>query len=168
MKVIENMFLRWIIALFLPYNLFLAVLTPLTVYLTYIFLLPFSPIVNGNFIRMGNYNLEFIPACIAVTAYILFTILLLVTKDIDLKTGVKMWIFGFLLVLGANIVRILILIFLLIYGNIQTFFTLHLFFWKVVASVYVAFVWIFLVWKFKIKSIPVYSDFKYLISLMKK
>lgn len=53
------------------------------------------------------------------------------------------------------------------YG-INYFNAIHLFFWTIVASVYVALVWIFMTKKMKIRSIPAYSDIRYLYKKAKK
>ncbi|MBS3172489.1 hypothetical protein J4438_02840, partial [Candidatus Woesearchaeota archaeon] len=61
-----------------------------------------------------------------------------------------------------NIIRIEILLFLLIKNNYNLFEQVHLLFWNFVSGIYVAFVWIILIKKYKINSIPIYSDIKYL------
>lgn len=71
-----------------------------------------------------------------------------------------MFLSGSLLILIMNISRILILIFVLIEFRTNYFEAIHMVFWKLISGVYVAFVWIFLVLVFKIKSIPIYSDLK--------
>ena len=65
-----------------------------------------------------------------------------------------------LLILIANIIRIDILIIALVKYSSNLFNTLHLFFWKVLSTIYVVILWIFLTKLFKIKEVPIYSDFK--------
>src|SRR3989344_1881903 len=67
---------------------------------------------------------------------------------------------GSLLILAMNLIRIDVLIIVLIEKGVNYFETLHLFFWKILSSVYVALVWIFMTYKFKVKEIPVVDDFK--------
>jgi len=45
----------------------------------------------------------------------------------------------------------------------RLFETVHLFFWKILSGVVVVIIWIYLTRKYKITSIPVYDDIKYLI-----
>src|SRR3989338_5404729 len=59
-------------------------------------------------------------------------------------------------------------VFVLIKYGLNYFDMIHLFFWTFVASTYVALIWIFLTRKMKIKSIPAYSDIKYLYEKAKK
>ena len=59
-----------------------------------------------------------------------------------------------------NILRIDLLIFVLLEFGSDLFDKIHLVFWNFISGLYVAFVWIFLVKKFKVKSIPVVSDVK--------
>ncbi|MBI2673204.1 hypothetical protein HYX19_03010 [Candidatus Woesearchaeota archaeon] len=74
---------------------------------------------------------------------------------------------GILLILLLNIIRIDILIFIFLEYGINWFNNLHLFFWKFLSSIAVVLIWIFLCHKFKIKNIPVYSDFKFLMKEIK-
>ena len=87
-------------------------------------------------------------------------------KDIKLKTSLKMFFLGSFIILLANIIRIESLIIVLINGGKNYFETLHLLIWKVLSSIFVALVWIFLIKIYKIKSIPLISDFKQIRKLM--
>lgn len=156
-KLILRIILIVLIAIF-NLELFYFLFSKLTFYLTYLSLFFYDIFIKENMFIVNNTVLEFIPACVAGSAYFLLTLLILLTKNINLKKSIKLFLIGSLLILIANIIRLDILVFILInYGN-NLFNTLHLFFWKVVSSVYVAFVWIFLVYKFKVKEIPIYSD----------
>lgn len=77
-----------------------------------------------------------------------------------------MFLLGSLIILIANIIRIEALIIILLKGGQNYFETLHLFIWKILSSVFVAGVWIFLIKKFKIKSVPLISDIKAIRKLM--
>ena len=156
------------IAISLSAKLFYFVLAPITLYSSYFITKIFFPVViKENTFLINDLTLEFVPACVAVAAYILISLLILLTKDIKPKVLIKMFVIGFFLILIANLIRIEIMIFVLIeYGN-NLFKTLDLFFWKVLSTVYIVFVWILLTRLFKIKTIPVYSDVKYLIKRLK-
>ena len=121
----------------------------------------------GNVIVVGKRVIELIPACIAAGAYLLLALLILFTKGISLRKGIVLFFVGSVLILLANVIRIDILIALLLNDGVNYFEKLHLLFWKVLSSIYVAGVWIFLSWWFKIKGIPVYSDVRSLLKQYK-
>lgn len=151
------------IIIVLSYKIFYKVLIPLTLYPSfYILNLFYKASLQGQTILVNSHALIFIPACAALSAYILLAILILLTKDIKLKTGIKMFFLGSLIIFIANVIRIETLIFILVNGGRNYFETLHLFIWKVLSSIFVAIVWIFLIKFYKIKSIPLVSDIKYL------
>ena len=169
MKYIKKLVIRLVLAvlLTLSYQLLYKILIPITLYPSfYILKLAYQAELVNNSIITNSHSLTFIPACAAASAYILLGILILLTKDIRLKTGLKMFLLGSLLILIANIIRIESLIFILINGGKNYFETLHLFIWKVLSSVFVALVWIFLIKFYKIKSIPFISDIKQIRKLM--
>jgi len=165
--------LKFLLALLLAvfYKLFYIIFTPLTIYPAYIISNLFlnASLVN-KFLIIDSIKFEFIPACIAASAYFLLTILILTTKGIDFKKCLKLFIIGSLLILIANIIRLELLIYLFRNYSIELFNTIHLFIWKVIASVYVVLVWIFLTKYYKIKEIPIISTLKqfYKLSLFKK
>lgn len=163
---------RLIIALLslIFFKIYYLIFTTLTIYPIYflLFLLKYSPLLEKNIILINNIPLKIIPACIAGSAYALFTLLLLLTKNITWKKMLKIWLLGVFLILAMNITRLTILIILFFNLNINYFETLHLFFWKFLSTIYVVLIWIFLTWLFKIKTIPLYSDIKYLIKIMKR
>src|SRR3989344_1506071 len=170
MKYEIRLIIRLLIAVILSLSakLFYFVLAPITLYSSYFITKIFFPVaIKENTFLINDLTLEFVPACVAVAAYILISLLILLTKDVKPKVLIKMFVIGFFLILIANLIRIEIMIFVLIeYGN-NLFKTLDLFFWKVLSTAYIVFVWIFLTRLFKIKTIPVYSDVKYLIKRLK-
>ena len=119
-------------------------------------------------ILAGNHVIELIPACVAASAYLLLALLILLTRNISLKKGFMLFFMGSALILLANVIRIEVLTALLLSKGINYFETLHLFFWKILASVYAAGVWIALCRWFDVKEIPVYSDVLYLLCLSRK
>jgi exosortase/archaeosortase family protein len=141
-----------------------------TIWLSYIpiKILGYPISVEGNLITLGENTLRFISACTATSAYYLLAILILLTKDMGLKRGMKIFIAGALLILLMNIVRIDILLIVLAEKGVNMFTSLHLIFWEFISSLYVAAVWIFLVKKFRIKNIPAITDIKELYRKTKR
>ncbi|MDP4012516.1 MAG: pacearchaeosortase [Candidatus Nanoarchaeia archaeon] len=170
MRYLKGLVMRLILALLLvnSYSLLYKLLIPLTLYPSFYILKLFGyqATLAGTTILTNSHSLNFIPACAAASAYILLGILILLTKDIKTKTRIKMFLLGSLIILIANIIRIDSLIILLLNGGQNYFETLHLFIWKILSSIFVAGVWIFLIKKFKIKSIPLISDLKAIKNLM--
>ncbi len=136
------------------------IISPITFYLSYYSVSFLSPkLINSTSFIINDIRLNFIPACAAASAYILL-IILITTVDIKFKKMLKVLIVGSLLILIANIIRIDILIIALVKYGSNLFNTLHLFFWKILSTIYVVILWILLTNWFKIKEIPIYSDFK--------
>ena len=153
---------RYLSALMLSvfYHLFEFIFGPLTLFLTYgLSQLFFGATLSENVITISKQSFVFVPACIAALAYGLLALLILTTKGISFKNGLLLFVLGSLLILGANLLRIELLFYLFLTYGIDYFKTLHLFIWHVVSSVYVVFVWLFITWRFKVKHIPLYSDF---------
>ena len=71
--------------------------------------------------------------------------------------------FGSIIILTINLARILSLIYILENYGFNAFQQTHDFLWLILGSVLVAFTWIFLIKHYKVKSIPIYSDIKYLL-----
>jgi|TARA_Y100000310_G_C20607932_1_gene776503 exosortase/archaeosortase family protein len=107
---------------------------------------------------------------VAGAAYYLLFVLMIGIKQLNWKKGLKMFFVGSLLILAMNVLRIVILIIISEELGKNYFDAVHLLFWTLVSGVYIAFVWIFLVKKFKVDKIPFYSDLKYFYdrSLFKK
>src|SRR3990172_2780033 len=144
--------------------LFYAVFTPLTAYPVFALLnlLYDALLIPGKIILINRtIPIELIQACIAGAAYYLLLILNLSTRDIKLKTRVKMIAFSFLVFLVANILRIFVLSIIAISGS--SFFDItHIIFWYALSTVFVVAIWFAEVRLFKIKTIPFYSDVKFL------
>jgi exosortase/archaeosortase family protein len=117
---------------------------------------------------INNTLLRFIPSCIGASAYCFLLAIILLTKDIKLKTRINLFLFGSLLILILNILRIEVLIYILMKYGSDLFRTARESFWLFISGVYVAAVWLFLAWKFKIKTIPVYSDLRYIFKKLKR
>ena len=170
MKPIKKLFFRYLLALIIMIiglKIIYFFMSPITFYLSYYSIFYLSPIlISSNSFSINNITLNFIPACTAASAYLLL-ILLILTVDIKPKKAFKLILMGFLLILIANIIRIDVLIIALVKYSSNLFNTLHLFFWKMLSTIYVVILWIILTKLFKIKEIPIYSDFKEVLKLYK-
>jgi len=164
MKYIHKLIIRALLILIIPLNILLYIIKPVTIYpIYYIFyLLNYNPKLSFDALIINSYNLIFASACIAISAYHLLALLILFTKDIKLKDGIKYFLFGSFLILFVNILRIIVLILVGINYGEKWFELIHLTFWYGVSGVYVALVWILMIYLFKIKNIPIYTDIKYL------
>lgn len=168
-KKIISLFLRYLTILILGAgNLYIIykVLTPPTIYTTNLLLNIFtSTTLQGNFIYFGQTIIEIAPSCVAGAAFYLLLALLLSTADVKPKTRLYAILTAIAIFFALNITRILILASLISTPNFET---IHWVFWHIVSTIFVVATYIATVKLYKIKSIPVYSDFKYLISLTKK
>ncbi len=169
MKEYLNFLLRLLLCL-TPVSLFSFFLAPLTIYGTFLLLYSYHPTVIDTLFIVRGIKFEFIDACIATYAYYFLWVLCLLTKGITSKVRLKIIVFGFLMIYVMNILRIAFVIFLALNYSFFWFNLVHLLLWKFVSGIYVAFVWIFLVRRYKIKSIPIYDDLKtiYLLAFRKK
>lgn len=157
MKYFNSLIIRLILCL-IPLELFYIILTPLTVYGSYLLILPLNPHLNNSQFVVHSQAYNIVKPCVAGFAYYFFFLLTMLTKEI--KPRIKLIIFGFFLIFLMNIIRIALLIYIGTYYGPEAYESLHIFFWKFVSGIYVAFVWIILVKYFKITSIPVYDDLK--------
>jgi exosortase/archaeosortase family protein len=168
-KKITGLFLRYLTVLILGAgNLYLIykILTPLTIHTTNIILNIFTPTtLHENVIRFGATTIQIVPACVAGAAFYLLLILLFTTADLKPKTRAYAILTATAILFTLNIARILLLTSLIYLPNFET---IHWVFWHIVSTVFVVATYIATTKLYKIKSIPVYSDFKYLTSLIKK
>lgn len=169
MQYQKRLIIRGILAIVIALNfsIFYKIFSPLTLTLTKIILLPYKPVFAGTIIFIKNHVLEFIPSCTAASAYLLLVLLTLLT-DLKLKKAIKTFITGALIILAFNTIRIFILITILIYSGSNLFETMHLFFWKIIATIFVVLTWILLTKIYKIKEIPIYTDIQKLNKLRKQ
>ena len=152
-------------------NLFLIYLifTPLTIYPVYHILNLFYDItLLNNSIILGNQQIDIINACIAGSAYFLLFILNFSTP-MKPKQRIYSLIYSLFLLLVLNILRIIILSILLFNNlNPNLFEFTHKLFWYGLSTIFVIAIWFSEVKLFKIKDIPIYSDFMFLKKLIKK
>ena len=170
MKRLTDIILRYLILVVVAIPnlyIFYFIFTPLTVYPSYFFLnLLFNTTLKQTTIFINNISIEIIGACVAGSAYYLLLILNLSIPKIKIKKRIKMILFAFASLLAINLLRIFILSLLLISGS-QWFDITHKIFWYTVSIIFVVGIWFTEVKLFKIKTIPFYSDIKYINSLRK-
>jgi len=166
--IITSMFLRYITILLLGLGnlyLFYKLLTPLTVsVLAGLVSLFTNPIVIENSIYLKRFTVEIIRACVAGSAFYLLSILIFSTGEIKPEKRIKILLGSFALLFSANMIRLLFLVSII---NASYFETIHWFLWNFVSVIFVVGIWLLIVYTYKIKQIPIYSDFKYLTSLIK-
>ena len=172
-KIIIDILLRYSLLILLAIPnlwLFYMVFTPLTAYPVFALLNLFydALLISGKIILINRtIPIELIQACIAGAAYYLLLILNLSTREIKLKTRVKMIAFSFLAFLLVNILRIFILSIIAVSGS--SFFDLtHIVFWYGLSTIFVVAIWFAEVKLFRIKTIPFYSDIKFLLTQKKR
>ena len=166
MKYPHNFLIRFVLC-FLPPAVFSLLFTQITIYFSYIMLYVYNPIIEGNILSIKDLKFEFVDACIIPYAYYFFWGLCLFTKDITLKTRIKMVVYGFAMIFAMNVIRIVLVIYLAINHGLVWFNIIHMFFWKFLSGVYVALVWIILIKIYNINSVPFYDDLKTLYKLTK-
>jgi exosortase/archaeosortase family protein len=170
-RVLGFLYLRYLTLLvlgplFLYYNLFNNLLLALTIHPTnFLISLFYSSNVVGNLILVNNIQIELIPACVAISAYFLLLVINLITPMKPLKRVYSL-LFSFVLLLSFNILRIFILS--LMYINSDAYTDLiHKTLWYSLNLLIILLIWFISVWLFKIRNIPLYSDFRFIFRLNK-
>jgi len=169
-KAIVSILLRYsfilIIALIFFYSEFFnKLLFLLTIYPVKFLLGSFYEVIlSGNIILIDSLAIEIIPACVAVSAYLLLLILNIITP-MNLKKRAFSVIFAILSLLIINILRIFVFSLLLI-NNYAYYDIIHKIFWYVLSIVFVVGIWFVSVSLFKIKGIPAYTDASFLFRLL--
>lgn len=143
---------------------FYLVFTWITIYPVYFLLKIFFNVslVSNTILINNSLPIGIIGPCIAGSAYYLLLMLNLSTPSIKLRKRISVLLFSFLSLLVINILRIFSLSILYVSGN--SFFDLaHILFWYVGSIIFVVLIWFLSVILFKIKEIPFYSDFVFLL-----
>lgn len=170
-KKITNMFARYLTIILLGLgNLYVIykVLTPITIQVLNKILSIFtSTTLEGNIIHLNQIGIaiEIVPACVAGAAFYLLLILIMSTANIKPKTRGKAIVTAFAIFFTLNMLRILMLVPMV---TASYFETVHWISWHLISIVFVVGTWFSIVKIYKIKAIPVYSDLKYIKSLMPK
>lgn len=166
----KDLILRYAIIIILGLGnlyIFYEVLTPLTTELSSFFIGLFSqsPVqVYSNLILMTDKIIEIVPACVAGSAYYLLLTLNLSTPNIRFKKRMKIILLTLITLFILNILRIVVLSFL---ANTSYFEIVHYIFWYSISIIFVVLIWFSAVKIFKIKSIPVFHDIKFLLEKSK-
>ena len=167
-KRIRGIFLRYFLLLFAGIGnlyIFYKILTPITVVSVGAMLSLFTEIIiSGNLILVKSVIIEIAPACVAGAAFYLLFILIFTTAEIKPKKRFLAIITATAMLFFLNISRI---VFLSLLVNKAYFFVVHWVLWHIASTLFVVAVWFIIVWIYKIKSVPIYSDIKYLNSLRK-
>ncbi len=165
LNYIIDITLRYAILIFvgiLSVKIFYLLITPITIYPVYSLLnLFFNTAYLGDILFVNTIPIEIIGPCIAGSAYYLLLILNLSTPKIKLKKRLLLLGFSFASLLIVNVLRIFLLASLFISG--ASFFDMaHKAFWYAGSVLFVVGIWFLSVRLFKIKEIPLYSDFRFL------
>lgn len=169
-KKITNLFARYLTIILLGVgNLYIIykLLTPLTIHVLNAILSIFTGTwLVDNIIHLHQIGIaiEIIPACVAGAAFYLLLILIMSTADINPEKRARMIIIAFAALFILNLARILILIPM---AGATYFETVHWLSWHIISILFVVGIWFSIVKIYKIKTIPVYSDIKYIRSLIK-
>lgn len=157
---------RLLIPFIISYSLLEKVFFFLTIHTSY-YLLNLIKIktilISPYLITFSNY-IRFSSACAIISAYFFLLLLIILTKDISFKKRIKMFLLGSLMMFLINIARIIVLILILERNGFNAFQQAHDIIWMIMGSVLVALIWIFLIKVYHVKSIPIYSDIKYLLN----
>ena len=171
---ITDLITRLFVALLLPLGnlaVFYVVFTPLTIYLSYFLLKVFyNGLLAGNVIYLNNnnYAVEFIKPCIAGSAHYFLVLLNLLTKGIKPFERIKLFAFTSLSLVLLNVIRVLMMVIILINYSKVSFNAIHMGFWVIGSAAFVLGIWLAAVKIFKIKYVPIYSDFQELRRMMRK
>lgn len=149
---------------FTPVGWIYALFSYPTIYLVSLF---FNSVIQENVLVIGSYSFTFIEACIAPYAYYFILLLVLFCKDLTLILRLKLIAIGWLLIFWMNVFRIVVIIFLTLQYGMDMFNIVHMIWWQFLSGIYIALVWIFLVWKYKIRETPIYDDVKYLMKIIR-
>jgi exosortase/archaeosortase len=163
-----GLFLRYIVLIILGLgnlHIFYYLLTPLTIRSVSAGLNIFSEaVLVDNMIYFNGVIIEIIPACVAGAAFYLLVILTMSTFKIKPLVRAKIIITSITSLFVLNILRILILASFI--GSSQ-FTVLHWMFWHLISTLFIVVIWLSHIKIYKIKTIPIYSDMKYLMGLIK-
>jgi len=120
---------------------------------------------SGSLIFVDSLAIEIIPACVAVSAYLLLLILN-ITTPMNIKKRTFSIIFSIFALFIINVLRIFAFSLLLV-SNYAYYDILHKIFWYFLSTLFVVGIWFISTFLFKIKSIPAYSDISCLVGLIK-
>ena len=139
-------------------NLFYSLFLKLTIYpISWLLSLYSTSLVAFDIIVIQGSRIEIIAACVAVSAYFLLIAINLLTPMKPLKRLGSL-VLSCLLLLLFNILRIFLLTLLYLH-NYDHLNLVHKTLWYTLNLLIVVLIWFFMVWAFKIKNVPIFSDF---------
>jgi exosortase/archaeosortase family protein len=142
---------------------FYLILTPLTLHGLNLFLGFFYEVaISGNGFVVNGVFFELVTACVGGSAFYLLLILILSSRDVNYIDRIKMILLSFFILYVFNVFRIVLMVYM--YGSFYYEFT-HWFLWYFISTLFVVILWFWISWLFKVKSVPVYSDFRFLLGL---
>lgn len=157
--ILLRYFFLLVISLFILSESFAKFILLVTIYpVHWILGLFFQNFVVRDLILVGNISVELIPACLAISAYLLLISLNFLVPMKPLKR-ILVLLFSCLLLLIANIIRIFILTLFVLQDSIY-YDIIHKFIWYFLSTILVIGIWFLTAYLFKIKEIPLYSDIK--------
>jgi len=146
---------------------FYLVLKPLTVYSSAFLLnIFYDVLITQDFLIINlAFPIQIVSACVAGSAYLLLLILNLAVP-MGSRKRIYSIAFSFILLFLINVLRIFA--FSVLHVNNFRFFNItHKFTWYFLSTLFVVAIWFFSIKIFKIRKIPFYSDFKYLMKIIK-
>jgi len=132
------------------------IFTPLTIYPVYDDVL----LVQQNSLILSSIEIELVAACIAGSAYYLLFFLNLSTP-MRKRQRILSLIFLISSFLIVNIIRIVS--FSIFYAESLNVERIHVFFWYLVSTFLVVFIWFSSVKLFSVESLPVYTDLSFIM-----
>jgi len=115
----------------------------------------------------GVATINIVKYCVTASAYYLLALFCIITWNITLWKRFLMFLIGGILIFGMNLTRIIILIVTLL-SNKEIFQATHSAFNFFLSFVYVILIWSLLSVVFRVKTVPFYSDIKFLTREMLK
>ncbi|MDP2907207.1 MAG: pacearchaeosortase [Nanoarchaeota archaeon] len=115
----------------------------------------------------GEATINIVKYCVTASAYYLLALFCIITWNIALWKRFLMFLIGSALIFGMNLARIILLIVTLL-SNKDVFQTAHFTLNFLLSVVYVVLVWFLLSLLFKVKTVPFFSDIKFLTQEMFK
>jgi exosortase/archaeosortase family protein len=169
-KRVVGIFIRYIFVFVLAlgnFYVFYMILTPLTVLSVSQTIALFQDVVvfGDTIYTSSGTIIQIVEACVAGSAFFLMFLLVFSTANMEFSKRIYALAFSLMLLFLSNYLRI---IFLIAITDSLYFDFIHWFLWHFVSIILVVGIWFFVIYLFKIESIPIYSDVKYLISLTRK
>jgi len=109
----------------------------------------------------GEATINIVKYCVTASAYYLLALFAIITMGIALWKRIIMFLLGTILIFAMNLARIVMLIVVLL-NNSEGFKGTHAALGLFLSIIYVIFIWVLLSILFKVKTVPFYSDIKFL------